>query len=465
MFIALNRLLFVSLLLGLFLSFQSIRAQWVLQPQDSALLAAKTNVRYGNTFYNTPEVLKLSLSEVGKLPPDIDRLKNLRLLEIYAPERMPTFLSVPEPLWQLTNIEYLLISHTSIDSLSPLIHNLTALRELHLPHNPKLKKLPPEVSQLPMLEVLDAGTAALPHNLSYASRLRVLHTTAARLPSLPQLQILYCNGEKLTDQVLSMGNLRQIHLGDAVQPVNAALKLAMNLPTLESLSFNAVNADRYAWEHLSRMHTLQSLTIRKPRYLTDEIKSLNQLSELTLLDYTCYAPGSCTDIFGPLAALPRLEKLTINRIADHIDTLQHLRVLRLIDCPDLRTASFRRLSEQLRRLPNLEELDLQGTDLTQTKFVALDSLGTLKVLNLAYTRMPYSEGAWLALLKMKSLKKLVVSTDDRGVGKCAEELLKMKQLTELVIHNRERQGSDLLAPDCIVRLKKALPNCKIVIWE
>lgn len=436
-------------------------AQWRMKA-DSSLVEAKTHVRYASTSQNADRVLKVSLFEPGKLPPDLERLKGLRLLEVYAPDRMLTFQQLPDGLWKLQNLQYLRLSETSLDSLPPQISQLTALRVLQLPNNPLLKELPAAIGFLPNLEELDAGQSALPNNLARAPRLRLLHTNAERLPLLPHLETLFYGGVRLPDAVLALPNLRAVHLSAAAWPVHLSMKTLMNLPTLEELSFDATRADRYAWEHVSRMIGLRKLTVRHVKYLTEDIQNLNQLTEIAILQTPCATPGSCGPVFGPLAPLPRLEALTVNHLGDNLDTLKQLRTLRLIDCPDLKSGDFKRLSAQLRRLPKLEKLDLRGSDLSGARNVSFDSLATLRSLDLTDTRLPYSEAVWKSLRGLQTLRSLALSADELGVAQCAEELAGMSQLRELTILTREGERRQVLSPDCEERVRKALPKCKVV---
>mgnify|MGYP005851696533 CR=1 FL=1 len=440
------------------------QAQWVLRT-DSSLCEARTFVSVGSTLKADEPVLKLSLNEPGRLPDELDHLRDLRLLEVYAPEAMPTFRLLPTSLWKLSKLEYLHLGQTALDSLPAALHQLTALRVLSLPANPALKQLPEAVSFLPNLEELDAGTAALPPNLSRAPRLRVLHTRADRLPPLPHLEELHYSGSQLPEFVASLPNLRAVHLTAAAHPAHASLKPLLGLPTLTTLSLDAARIDRYGWEHLGRLVGLQSLTLRRVRYIPDDLHNLNQLTEVSILQTPCPTAGSCVPVIGPLAQLPRLRRLTLNHLPDNLDTLQQLESLRLIDCPDLKAGDFRRLSRQLARLPRLDELDLQGSDLRNARQVAFDALAKLRKLNLAFTGLPPDDSTWISLKKLTSLRELTLTGDDLGLAQCPEALGQLRQLRLLTLYAREGRNNRPLPPGCIDRLRRALPTCVIQVYR
>ncbi len=98
------------------------------------------------------ETLWLPQTQLKKLSPMIGQLTMLKELNLYA--NMLT--ELPDELWTLQNLELLVLSLNNIKKISPKIKNLKLLNSLYLGVC-KLTELPIEISELPLKVLKFAG--------------------------------------------------------------------------------------------------------------------------------------------------------------------------------------------------------------------------------------------------------------------------------------------------------------------
>ncbi|AYL97793.1 leucine-rich repeat domain-containing protein [Mucilaginibacter celer] len=99
------------------------------------------------------KVLILSDCNLYELPPDIKKLTNLKLLDL----AQNYFSKIPSAVLKLNNLVSLNISGNDLTEIPKDIDQLQKLRELQLYWNDKLKKLPPDLSNIKSLRWLDVS--------------------------------------------------------------------------------------------------------------------------------------------------------------------------------------------------------------------------------------------------------------------------------------------------------------------
>jgi hypothetical protein len=155
-----------------------------------------------------------------------------------------------------------------------------------------------------------------------------------------------------------------------------------------------------------------------------------------------------------LQELPNLEAIELNgtQITDaglaHLAGLTNLRELLLTD-EQITDAGL----SHLKRLPNLELLMLNGTQVTAAGVAHLEGLTNLEGLSLKDTKVSDAGLAHLATLpKLYGLDLSGTQVTDAGI----KHLARLTNLTALVLENTQ------VTDGGIKQLQAALPNCKII---
>lgn len=138
---------------------------------------------------NEAKALWLSRNNLISLPPEIERLASLQVLE--ATDNLLGFGSrlngIPEEIGQLSNLQVLNLRNNKLSTLPASIGNLSALRELDISEN-QVEKLPPELANLGELERLSAHhnqLSLVPGSMGVMSQLRSMDLSNNQLWSLP----------------------------------------------------------------------------------------------------------------------------------------------------------------------------------------------------------------------------------------------------------------------------------------
>jgi len=119
------------------------------------LLNGLTNLKrifeYQGTIYELYKETRLNLSnnQIKILPPEIDKLSNLRILNLDNNQ----ITTLPPEIDKLSNLQELYLYNNQITILPPEIGNLSQLQKLYL-HNNQITMLPPEIGKLSNLQEL-----------------------------------------------------------------------------------------------------------------------------------------------------------------------------------------------------------------------------------------------------------------------------------------------------------------------
>lgn len=154
--------------------------------------------------------------------------------------------SVPESMWELTNLEELRIDHNQLKGIPSAIVNLTKLKRLFIGGNP-FSVFPEAVCKLEQLELLSAygcQLSALPvsfASLHHMMELELVSNTFERFPEviceLRNLRRLCLIGNKLSSLPSSIVNLRELRaLNIAENNFKEFPQVVCELPNLERLT-------------------------------------------------------------------------------------------------------------------------------------------------------------------------------------------------------------------------------------
>ena len=218
--------------------------------------------------------------------------------------------------------------------------------------------------------------------------------------------------------------LRELHI--MVSPVSdESLKTIAKLPKLEKLSLSDTNVTANGMVHLSKMTNLTYLRARG--FPTND--SLRSLSKLEKMEELSLEESLVTD-----EGLVHLKGLKSLRNLSLVDTkvtgsgLKDLpgsiKKLRLWGCP-----VSDRTAEGLSKLTNVEELNLNQTEIGDNGLGHLAKLTKLRELRLKETKV--TDAGMAQLRKIENLEMLSLSTCRGITDKAVDEIVKMKNLKEI----------------------------------
>lgn len=168
---------------------------------------------------NQAEVLHLS--DLDKFPPELFELECLRSLNLHA--IMPREV-VPSELSQLSNLQSLWLSGYAFKTLPQMIYNLTNLRELVI-IDCDLIGFSPEIAQLTELRGLF---------VEFNWWFEELPPEIGRLVHLEELVINACRMRAFTPEICQLTNLRKLWLsGNGLQALPAEIGQLTNLQLLD----------------------------------------------------------------------------------------------------------------------------------------------------------------------------------------------------------------------------------------
>ena len=267
--------------------------------------------------------------------------------------------TIPDTLWELSELQTLIVGENPLNSLSGRIGELKHLKQLYI-YNTELTALPDSIGSLTDLRILDLG-----HNK--------LTTVPESLGNLVSLSFLYLHDNKLAALPAALferlDRLTYLNVGDnwLMSPLPESISRLTNLRELR-----ADNA------HLSA--------------LPESLGNLTQLRELhARSNWFQRLPES----LGKLVDLRRLY-LQGNRLTVLPDLLGDLRSLTELD---LRNNRLTVLPESLGKLANLVYLDLRANPLTVLP-PSIGDLPKLEKLDLRWTRLA-SIPAWMERLEAR----------------------------------------------------------------
>lgn len=170
-----------------------------------------------SAFANPDGVCTLLLIDQGlqTLPPEIKKLRNLKVLEAQGNQ----FTTLPPELFELKNLKSLNLTNNKLEQIPPEIGKMRNLKVLVVSGN-KLTTLPKEVGSLQNLFWIDVSQQPikdLPFELSQLPRLRELGLFDANLEKIPpvvmelrHLEKLFLHSNKLTELPPEIKNLQNL---------------------------------------------------------------------------------------------------------------------------------------------------------------------------------------------------------------------------------------------------------------
>jgi len=451
----------LSLLIGLLIATVQILSAQVLAPKE--LQSKPTYFRYTNAHREPDQVYKFVVPEINRIPDDFDKLKNLQVLEIGVDGKDPDLKELPQHFYNLKKLTHLAIEHTEIINVASSLQNFKNLRFLSLKNN-KISHLPKEIGNLEQLDTLYAGNIILPREI-LKSNIRVLQTTRKDVPIILTLEELIYEGDTIPKDLNRYPNLKKIILTSAKINTRQVIEQIQTKTKVTHIGVNAKACDRYVWEKLSRMPWVRRLEIKDVNYFSPELMKIKGLLELKLTDFQCYDRTGCAGLIEHVAKMESVYKLTVNRFVYNLDELAKLRIVNIENSSDYKSLSGKKWMNHLCKLPNLEELSLYKTDLSGATELYFDSLMNVKVLNLAYTQLPYSSDALVRLSRMQKLEKLIVSSEVLDLNMLAQEWEAVGKVREMIVYNIAARGRMPLSDAKKKLLAKLMPRTKIIYIE
>ncbi|KAM8703043.1 hypothetical protein ACLKA7_005390 [Drosophila subpalustris] len=231
--------------------------------------------------------LDLSSNALTHLSPKIENLSTLTVLQLHD----NALVALPPELGKLEKLVRLNLSHNKLNELPAELFSLPELRHLNISHN-EFTELNPDISNLHMLEFLDAGNnnlKGLPGGIGFLVRLTALLLPNNHIVELPpdivnmrSLQKLDLMKNDLTGLPEDMGLLRKL------QCLYVQHNDIKELPSFEgNESLNELHAsnnfiERVPKDLCSNLPHLQIFDLRdnKIKQLPDEVCLLRNLNRL-----------------------------------------------------------------------------------------------------------------------------------------------------------------------------------------
>lgn len=220
-----------------------------------------------------------------------------------------------------------------------------------------------------------------------------------RLFGITSLEAIRINGGSLTrdslGQLARMPRLRYLSLNVVQLPEGGADLLAEST-SLERLRLLWIDLDDAAFRALSTLPTLRAVAIADKDLKQNRVEALARCSSLERLDLI----GTKLEgkDLAPLEQLSRLRVLLINRVsigvagAEVFLNIPQLEVLLMPECTSIDEAAA-----LLGRHPGLQQIDLSGTNLTESGLAPLMNAPELRETGLSNTDV--SESAQAAIFK------------------------------------------------------------------
>ncbi|XP_062867961.1 malignant fibrous histiocytoma-amplified sequence 1 homolog [Trichomycterus rosablanca] len=302
------------------------------------------------------EVLNLGNNLLQELPEGLgSTLTRLRVLSL----RRNKFTSVPCPVFQLSTLVDLDLSHNCLSWISEDVDLLRGLKKLCLSHN-KVRELPTQIGALQNLEELDVSFNELygfPQTFTQLRKLRTLdvdHNKLERFPpeilALGELEELDCSGNKLEGlpgNIMMLRSLKILWLSNT--QISSLPETFCDLQNLESLMLDN--------------NSLAAL----PR-------SFCKMQKLKMLNLSSNSFEEFPQVVQTIVSLEELY-LSRNRLAFLPDELGHMAKLANLWL-DNNSITF--LPDSIVELEKLEELALQGNQIA----ILPDNFGKLAKVNI-----------------------------------------------------------------------------------
>ncbi|XP_078584102.1 uncharacterized protein LOC144866521 isoform X2 [Branchiostoma floridae x Branchiostoma japonicum] len=301
--------------------------------------------------------------------------------------------SIPEEVFDITDLESINVSHNKLTSIPEAIGRLQKLSRLDAGGN-KLTSLPQAIGTLPKLT----------HLYVYDNKLTKFPTGVCLLLNLEVLSAFNNNLSTFPPGVEKLQKLRELYVYD--NQLTEVPPGVCSLPNLEVLSVG-MNPIRRLPDDVTRLTRLKDLSV--PNCLFDEFpRQVLQLKTLEKL----YAGGNKFDIVpGEVGNLQHLLDLALehNLLRTLPSTMSHLHNLREVL---LRNNKFDTFPKVLCELPAMEILDIRYNNITRlpTALHRADKLKDLVVSGNPLTYPPQDvrtqgTGGTMAFLKQEAEKR------------------------------------------------------------
>jgi len=213
--------------------------------------------------------------------------------------------SVPESVWELTDLEELSLANNKLKTISPAIAKLTKLKRLAIEYN-LFEGFPEAVCKLEQLQVLFVS----------ACQLSVLPSSFASLRNLLELDLEYNTFEQFPEVICELRSLRELWLGG-----NKLASLPRSFANLRELRLLELSVNRFTEfpQVVCELPNLENLSMWR-----------NQLSELPLaitklvrLKYLNLNRNSFTSFPLFLGDLPQLSEFYSSGWFNLLDSISH----------------------------------------------------------------------------------------------------------------------------------------------
>ena len=211
--------------LHLFVLFILINAQAYSQ----SILFSSADLEKITPYYSLPDsnyenVYKVSIQNIGTIPADITKYKNLQCFETFGNDWDNQLDTIPESFYDLKNLTLVSFANANIKTISPSVSKLKNLRELWIGQT---------------------LVSSLPASLSMVNTLRILSVdnTITKIPALPQLEdfrfTFYGQDTSFAyPEIKEMRNLKTLTIdGYGILGIKDLSAKLANLKMLEEITF------------------------------------------------------------------------------------------------------------------------------------------------------------------------------------------------------------------------------------
>lgn len=151
-----------------------------------------------------------SMSEAEIIDPKSGVQRHISLMDSSHGTLCNGLRSLPEEISSLTNLEYLYIANSAIESLPESMKNLSSLTDLEIYNCPRMTEFPMVITEMPELISLNIANNAQWNAEEIYKGLDGLATG----PSREKVQILYCRQNNLEELPASFSNMKKLGLLD-----------------------------------------------------------------------------------------------------------------------------------------------------------------------------------------------------------------------------------------------------------
>ncbi len=304
--------------------------------------------------------LNLGFNELSMLPPSINKLRSLKVLDLY----LNSLTTLPEPFGNLNNLERLYIGNNRLTTLPESFSKLKTLKDLNLEHN-SISVLPDSFGELESLQYLNLREnqlTTLPESFKdlrnlkglnlFNSALKTFPEGLTQLTNLEHLELWGCQIMSLPETISNLKNLEALGMGwNQLRELPKSFKDITNLQSLNLKDNQFITFP----EPITYLKKLLYLDLGKNR-LTTLPESLGSLINLQYLDLSYNRLTLFPEIISRLNNLQNLflDGNRLSKLPESIDQLNNLQYLVLND------NQLTTLPGSLTHLKNLIKLEIKG---------------------------------------------------------------------------------------------------------